>query len=77
MGWKRFFSVRDGIGIHLLRREGYKTAVITGANSEDVRKRVQGLEVDYFYENKLDKGPAYEDLKRQSGISGSRDQLYW
>ena len=68
LGWKRFFSVRDGIGIHQLRKAGYKTAVITGAYSEDVRKRVQDLEVDYFYENKLDKGPAYENLKKQSGF---------
>lgn len=69
LGWKRFFSVRDGIGIHQLRKHGYKTAVITGANSEDVRLRMQHLKIDYFYENKLDKGPAFEDLKKESGFS--------
>lgn len=69
LGWKRFFSVRDGIGIHHLRENGYKTAVITGSHSEDVQKRVEGLRIDYFYENKHDKGPAYEELKKQSGFS--------
>ena len=69
LGWKRFFSVRDGIGIGQLRNRGYKTAVITGANSEDVRKRMQHLKIDYFYENKLDKEPAYEELKKESGFS--------
>ncbi len=64
LGWKRFFSVRDGIGIHQLRHHGYKTAVITGSNSEDVRKRMQHLKIDYFFENKFDKGPAFEELKQ-------------
>lgn len=71
LGWKRFFSVRDGIGIQLLHQRGYKTAVITGSNSEDVRKRMQHLKINYFYENKLDKGPAYEELKKESGLSDS------
>lgn len=69
IGWKRFFSVRDGIGIHQLRHLGYKTAVITGSNSEDVRQRMQHLKIDYFYENKLDKMPAYEELKKESGFT--------
>ena len=69
LGWKRFFSVRDGIGIHQLRHHGYKTAIITGSHSEDVQKRAQHLKIDYFYENKLDKGPAYEDLKKEAGFS--------
>ena len=66
--WKRFFSVRDGIGIHRLQNRGYKTAVITGSCSEDVRLRVQSLGINYFYENKLDKEPAYENLKEVSGF---------
>ncbi len=68
LGWKRFFSVRDGIGIHQLRHNGYKTAIITGSHSEDVQKRAQHLKIDYFYENKLDKSPAYEELKIESGF---------
>ena len=69
LGWKRFFSVRDGIGIVQLRHRGYKTAVITGSNSEDVRARMQHLKIDYIFENKFDKGPAYEELKTLSGFS--------
>lgn len=69
LGWKRFFSVRDGIGIHELRDRGYKTAVITGSKSEDVRQRMQHLKIDYFYENKHDKLPAYAELKKESGFA--------
>lgn len=71
LGWKRFFSVRDGIGINQLRHHGYKTGVITGANSEDVRQRMQHLKIDYFFENKNDKGPAFEELKKLSGFSNA------
>lgn len=81
LGWKRFFSVRDGIGIVQLQKHGYKTAVITGSNSEDVRKRMQHLKIDYFYENRFDKGPAFEELKNESGfmdheISYIGDDIY-
>ncbi len=69
LGWKRFFSVRDGIGINQIQDKGYKTAVITGANSEDVRLRMQHLKIDYFFENKKDKGPAFDELKKLSGFS--------
>lgn len=69
LGWKRFFSVRDGIGINQLRHNGYKTAIITGSHSEDVQKRAQHLKIDYFYENKLDKGPAFQELKKESGFA--------
>ena len=68
LGWKRFFSVRDGIGILQLRDKGYKTAVITGSYSEDVRKRMEHLKIDFFFENKLDKGPAFTELKEISGF---------
>jgi 3-deoxy-D-manno-octulosonate 8-phosphate phosphatase (KDO 8-P phosphatase) len=68
LGWKRFFSVRDGVGINHLRDNGYKTAVITGSNSRDVRERMQHLKIDYFYENKLDKVPAFLELKKESGF---------
>ena len=64
LGWKRVFSVRDGIGLHLLRHGGYKTAVITGAHSEDVRLRVKELKIDYFYENRLDKNQLTVTLRK-------------
>ena len=69
--WKRFFSVRDGIGIHFLRKQGYKTGVITGSCSPDVRKRMEHLKIDYFFENKRDKAPAFEELKAQSGFTNN------
>ncbi len=66
--WKRMFSVRDGIGIVRLREQGYLTAIITGAHSEDVRSRAKHLKIDYFFEGKGDKGPAFKDLKEKTGL---------
>ena len=70
--WKRFFSVRDGIGIKRLQSQGFVTAVITGANSDDVRRRVQHLKIDYFFENKSDKMPSFVELQERAGIGASQ-----
>lgn len=67
--WKRFFSIRDGVGIKELHQRGYKTAVITGSQSKDIRERVKTLGIHYFYEGFLDKIPAFRKLQEQSQIS--------
>jgi 3-deoxy-D-manno-octulosonate 8-phosphate phosphatase (KDO 8-P phosphatase) len=67
--WKRFYSVRDGVGIKALIENNYKVAIITGANAIDVRARVKMLGIHYLYEGKTDKMPAFEDLQKVSGLS--------
>jgi 3-deoxy-D-manno-octulosonate 8-phosphate phosphatase (KDO 8-P phosphatase) len=67
--WRRFFSIRDGVGIKRLIESGYKIAVITGSASEDIRARVKSLKIQYFYEGALDKEPAFALLQKESGIS--------
>lgn len=69
--WKRFYSVRDGVGIKSLIDANYKIAIITGANAIDVRARVKMLGIHYLYEGSVDKLPAFEDLQKKSGISAS------
>lgn len=66
--WRRFFSIKDGVGIKRLAQAGYKLAVITGSRAEDIRARVQSLGIHYFFEGALDKLPAFEDLLQQSGL---------
>lgn len=67
--WKRFFSIRDGAGIKRLIEAGYKTAVITGSASNDIRARVKSLGIHYFYEGALDKEPSFAKLQVESGIA--------
>lgn len=69
--WKRFFSIRDGVGIRELHKLGYKTAVITGSKTRDISERIKNLEINYFYEGYLDKSPAFEQLKIESNIKSS------
>ena len=66
--WKRLYSIRDGVGIVELRKAGFKTAIITGSEAEDVRSRAKRLKFDYFFEGALDKQPAFEELMKQSGL---------
>jgi 3-deoxy-D-manno-octulosonate 8-phosphate phosphatase (KDO 8-P phosphatase) len=67
--WKRFYSIRDGVGIKEVQKRGLKTAIITGSKALDIRERAKMLAVDYFYEGFLDKGPAFEKLISDSGLS--------
>lgn len=67
--WKRFYSVRDGVGIKALIENGYKVAIITGANAIDVRARVKMLGIHFLYEGSTDKTPAFLDLQQKSGLS--------
>lgn len=66
--WKRFFSIRDGVGIKRLIESGYKLAVITGSKTEDIRQRVKNLGIQYFYEGAADKVPSFIDLQKQTGL---------
>lgn len=67
--WRRTFSIRDGYGIQRLIEFGYQVAFITGSNSEDVRERAKALKIHHFYEGSLHKLPAYEEIKKKTGLS--------
>jgi len=67
--WKRFYSIRDGVGIKRLIESGYKVAVITGSKAEDIRARVKVLGMHYLFEGHADKMPAFLDLQKQSGLN--------
>ncbi len=69
--WRRFFSIRDGVGLKRLIESGYKVALITGSKAEDIRARVKSLGIHYLHEGNLDKEPAYLDVKNKSGLVDS------
>lgn len=66
--WRRFYSIRDGVGIKRLIEAGYKLAVITGSKAEDIRQRVKNLGIHFFYEGAADKAPSFLELQKQSGL---------
>ncbi|MEY4617111.1 MAG: hypothetical protein RJB66_2071 [Pseudomonadota bacterium] len=69
--WKRFFSIRDGVGIKEMQKLGYQTAIITGSKSKDIAARAKSLGITYFYEGFLDKEPAFVQLQKESQINPS------
>lgn len=70
--WRRFFSVRDGVGIRRLLESGYEVALITGSKSEDIRQRAKVLGISHLYEGSIDKLNPYEDLKSKTGVKDSQ-----
>ena len=62
------FNSKDGHGMVMLQETGVKIAIITGRTSEVVRIRMASLGIEHLYQGKREKLPAYEELKRQTGL---------
>lgn len=65
------FNSRDGHGMTMLRQAGIAMAVITGRRSEVVRIRMESLGVEYVYQGRRDKRPAYTELIQACGLEHS------
>ncbi len=63
------FNSRDGHGIKMLLKYGVEIAIITGRTSKVVEHRMANLGINHIYQGKLDKLPAYEELRAKLGIS--------
>jgi len=63
------FNSRDGHGIKMLLKYGVEVAIITGRTSQVVEHRMANLGITHIYQGKLDKLPAYEELRGELGIS--------
>ncbi|MEW8628175.1 MAG: 3-deoxy-manno-octulosonate-8-phosphatase KdsC [Candidatus Thiodiazotropha sp.] len=66
--YKAFHS-RDGHGMKMLQHSGVVIGIITGRTSEVVRLRMESLGVEYVYQGKLEKLPAYEELRDKLGLT--------
>lgn len=67
--WRRNFFIRDGLGLLEVKEHGFKTAIITSSDSEDIRARAKKLKIDFFYEGVGKKAEAFADLLKKSGLS--------
>ena len=66
IGWNRTTTTRDGYGLKLLQRSGFKVGVISGGNSLALRKRFEeGLKLDFLYAGNEDKRGAYQNILDQ------------
>lgn len=58
----KMFDVKDGFGIRALVLSGIRVAVITGRESEVVKRRCERLGIEDVYQGVLKKHEAFEEL---------------
>lgn len=63
------FNSQDGHGMKMLQKSGVVIGIITGRTSEVVRIRMASLGVEHVYQGKLNKLPAYEELRDKLDLS--------
>ncbi len=68
---KSFCSL-DGHGIRMWQRAGLKVAFLSGRESGPTKHRARQLEVDYVFENCLDKLEAIKKFLEQTGLSSDK-----
>jgi 3-deoxy-D-manno-octulosonate 8-phosphate phosphatase (KDO 8-P phosphatase) len=62
------FSAYDGAGLKLARLGGLRTGLITGRESPATTRRAQEVEMEFVYQNRGEKLPAYEEILRKAGL---------
>jgi 3-deoxy-D-manno-octulosonate 8-phosphate phosphatase (KDO 8-P phosphatase) len=62
------FSIRDGMGVERLRQAGIETAIITGENSESVRKRAAKLQMRFLFQGVRDKRGHLDVVLAETGV---------
>jgi 3-deoxy-D-manno-octulosonate 8-phosphate phosphatase (KDO 8-P phosphatase) len=62
------FSIRDGMGIVLLRNAGIETAIITSENSPSVRRRAEKLKMGHLFLAVVDKRAHLDTILSETGL---------
>ena len=63
------FSVRDGMGLQMIREIGVKTAIITKEKTSIIDFRAKKLKIDYLYKGIENKINALKEISEKSGIN--------
>lgn len=66
------FSVKDGAGLVLARAAGIKVMILTGRESEPVRRRAEELHLDWCVQNCKDKRAYLADFMRRQGLAAAQ-----
>ena len=66
--WRRFFHVKDGVGMKLLQEAGYEGGVISGGKSDDVIQRMSFLNIKHFYLEVADKTIPFLEILKNTGL---------
>ncbi len=66
------FSIRDGMGVALLRKAGIETGIISGETSESLRRRAEKLRISQLHVGISDKVQRVRYIAELSGLSLSQ-----
>jgi 3-deoxy-D-manno-octulosonate 8-phosphate phosphatase (KDO 8-P phosphatase) len=62
------FHSQDGAGLKLARDAGLRTGVISGRESAAVTRRAQEVGMEFVFQGRGEKVPAYEEILRMAGV---------
>lgn len=62
------FDVKDGWGIVMLQKKGFRTAIISARDSRATDVRARDLKVSKVYQNAYPKVAAYEEMLKEFGL---------
>jgi 3-deoxy-D-manno-octulosonate 8-phosphate phosphatase (KDO 8-P phosphatase) len=62
------FDAHDGAGLTVARLMGLRTGIITGRESPALTRRAKEMEIEFLYQKRAEKLPAYEEIVRLSGV---------
>ena len=63
------FDSRDGLGLRLAHHYDIKTGIITGRGSPVIEARAKDLEINFIYQNCLEKIGPYEEMCKAAGAT--------
>ncbi|OEU75255.1 MAG: phenylphosphate carboxylase subunit delta [Desulfuromonadales bacterium C00003068] len=66
------FHVRDGHGLKMLQRAGFKVGIITGRESNVVAHRAKELGIEFVYQGAKNKMIPYEEILAKTGLEDSQ-----
>jgi 3-deoxy-D-manno-octulosonate 8-phosphate phosphatase (KDO 8-P phosphatase) len=65
------FHSQDGAGLNMARDAGLRTGVISGRDSSAVKRRAGETGMEFVYQGRAEKIPAYEEILRAAGVEDS------
>ncbi len=65
----KFFNVRDGLGVYMLKKVGIPTVLITAKGSKAIHPRARDMKVDVVYENISPKTVVLDKILKKYRVS--------
>lgn len=63
------FDAHDGAGLTVAGIMGLRTGIITGRESAALTRRAHEMKIEFVYQKRAEKIPAYEEILQRSGVT--------